>query len=200
MAEDVVGKTGTEGTQPGPGDSSSPAPSAVPALTQVDLFAQIDKLAKDLHGYKSTTGKQLADTQRQLNAYKAAGTISDDVISRIEAREEWIPDLVAEFNYDADFFEPYADYRSARAAAVKVHGKQAEVVKGLEEQLNALKESVKTNEASKRAGGALPNETGAVAVGGGVEARYREALRNGTALPSSAEIDSLTAKYLRAGA
>ena len=198
MPEDAVGKTGSEGTQPGAGNASSPPPDAPPAPTTADLLAKIEKLSQDLHGYKSTTGKQLADSQRQVAAYKAASTLSDDVISRIEAREEWIPDLVAEFNYDADFFEPYADYQSARAAAVKVHGKQAEVVKGLEEQLNALKESVKTNEASKQGRSALPNETGAVAVGGGVEERYRDALRKGTPMPSSAEIDSITAKYLKA--
>ena len=72
-----AGKTVTEGTQPGAGEPSSPAPTAA------DLLAKIEKISQDLHGYKSTTGKQLAEANRQVAAYKAAGTISADVISRL---------------------------------------------------------------------------------------------------------------------
>lgn len=162
-----VGKTVTviEGTQPGAGESSSPASAAAPALTQADLLAKFEKLEKDFHGYKSTTGKELADTRRQVAAYKAAGTISEDVISRLEDREDWLPDLVAQFTVDATLLEPYADYRSARAAAVKIRGSQEQGVKGLEQELSALKETLKTAQAGNPSGSPLPNEGGVVAPG-----------------------------------
>ena len=150
-----------EGAQPL--GASSPTGAAPGAGTQDEWLQRLSKLEQAFNTHKSVTGKQLAERDRQIAAYKEAARFPEDTIARLADRENWLSELAERYEADPDLLSLCADYASAKAVAEKYQEGVGKGRQGLEAELKELKER-RLPEA--RVSGGLPNPSGGVGGGG----------------------------------
>ena len=115
-----------------------------------------------------------------------AKVVEADNAQESYAKNEVARRLARDFDVPLDILMGYSDPRTMYAAAMRLGGESKRIA-ALEAEITALK------------GGTVAAQRFDPARGGPGSAgsSYKEALRNGGKLPTAAEIDAMTAKYLR---